>query len=71
MVSPLAVLDFDDEGRMRLLHCMPGVSVADVASATDFDLLVPSEVEEIPAATPEELEILRRVVDPAGVLRRR
>jgi glutaconate CoA-transferase subunit B len=71
VVSPLAVLDFDDDGCLRLLHCMPGVSAGDVVSATDCELVIPSDVQEIPAVTPDELEILRRVVDPTGVLRRR
>jgi hypothetical protein len=40
-------------------------------SATGFDLVIPPDVPEIPPVTSEELEILRRVVDPGGVLRRR
>jgi glutaconate CoA-transferase subunit B len=70
IVSPLAVLDFDDEGRMRLRHCMPGVTVQQVKEATSVELVIPINIEEIPRLTRDELEILRGKVDPSGVLRR-
>jgi glutaconate CoA-transferase subunit B len=70
VVTPIAVLDFDDEGLMRLLHPMPGVTPAQVADSTGFDLAPAADPPSaLPGPTPEELEILRRVVDPDGALR--
>lgn len=70
VVTPLAVLDFDPAGVMRPLHLMPGVAAAEVAAATGFELAPPAdEPTPLPAPDPEELEILRRVVDPDGTLR--
>jgi glutaconate CoA-transferase subunit B len=71
VVSPLAVLDFDDDSHvMRLRHTMPGVTVGQVQAATGFELLVHPDVSPVPEPTPEELRVLREVIDPAGALRR-
>jgi glutaconate CoA-transferase subunit B len=70
VVSPLAVLDFDDEHAMRVRHTMPGVTVQQVQDATGFDVLVHPDVCPIPEPDHEELRILREVIDPRGVLRR-
>lgn len=70
VVSPIAVLDFDAEGRMRLLHPLPGVTPAQVAEATGFELAPRAEAPSpLPVPTADELEVLRRVVDPEGSLR--
>ncbi|MDA8371157.1 MAG: CoA-transferase [Nocardiopsaceae bacterium] len=67
VVTDLAVLDFaTDDRRMRLRSVHPGVSVADVVSATGFDLAVPDDVPTTRMPTAQELAELRRL-DPDGL----
>lgn len=71
VTSPLAIMDFDPEtGHMRLKSVHSGHTVAEVVSNTGFELIIPDDVPITPEPTKEELEILRRVVDTTGVLRR-
>jgi len=70
-VTPLAILDFEERSkRLRLASVHPGVTVAQVVASTGFPLIVPDEVPTTAAPTAGELEILRRRVDPQGLLRR-
>jgi acyl CoA:acetate/3-ketoacid CoA transferase beta subunit len=65
VVSNLGVFDFDTPDRvMRLASVHPGVTVADVVAATGFELVVPDSVPETRLPTPEELDLLRNVLDP-------
>ena len=47
----------------------PGVTVDEVVEATGFALVVPDEVPETRMPTPEELDLLRTVLDPGGPAR--
>jgi glutaconate CoA-transferase subunit B len=70
-VTPLAILDFEDGSkRLRLCSVHPGVTVDQVVAATGFGLIVPARVPETERPSPQELEVLRARVDPAGLLRR-
>lgn len=72
VVTPLAVMDFEDETKhMRLRSYHAHSSVAEVRANTSFDLLVPGDVGVTPPPTDEELTVLRGVVDRQGVLRTR
>ena len=65
VVSNLGVFDFETPDRtMRLCSHHPGVSVADLAAATGFALTIPPDVGETRLPTPEELELIRVVLDP-------
>jgi glutaconate CoA-transferase subunit B len=67
--SPLGVFDFDaQQGSMRILSLHPGVTVAQVQAATGFEMIVPATIEETPPPSEVELAVLRRRVDPAGLL---
>jgi glutaconate CoA-transferase subunit B len=69
-ITPLAVLDFDDETkRMRLCSVHGGVSVDQVRAQTGFELIVPTKIPTTALPTDEELAILRERVDPQGLLR--
>lgn len=70
VVTPLAVLDFDDDGRLRLVSVHRGHSVEEVRERTGCELTVAAGAGETPAPTPEELRLLREVIDPYGELRR-
>ncbi|GBC81797.1 3-oxoadipate CoA-transferase subunit A [bacterium HR10] len=69
VVTDLAVMDFDDEGRMRLVSLHPGVTVEQVRERTGFELLIPTLVPTTPPPTREELQLLRTRVDRRGLLR--
>ena len=67
VVTNLAVLDFETpDHRMRLRSVHPGVTVDEVVAATGFELVVPDEVLESRLPTPDELELIAGVIDPAG-----
>ena len=71
VVSNLGVFDFETpDHRMRLRSFHPGVTVDDIAAATGFELAVPADVTETRLPTPEELDLIRVVLDP-GCLRDR
>jgi acyl CoA:acetate/3-ketoacid CoA transferase beta subunit len=68
VVSNLGVFDFETpDHRMGLRSVHPGVSVAEVVEATGFELVVPAEVPETRLPTPEELDLIRTVLDPRGL----
>jgi acyl CoA:acetate/3-ketoacid CoA transferase beta subunit len=68
VVSNLGVFDFDTPGhRMRVRSVHPGVTVEEVVSATGFELVVPSDVGETRLPTPEELDLIRTVIDPSAL----
>jgi hypothetical protein len=67
VVTDLAVLDFDTpDHSMRLASVHPGVSVADVVEKTGFTLTFTEPVPVTRRPTPEELDLLRRVIDSEG-----
>jgi acyl CoA:acetate/3-ketoacid CoA transferase beta subunit len=71
VVSNLGVFDFETpEHTMRLRSVHPGVSVDEVTGATGFALVVPPDVPETRQPTPEELELIRTVLDPRGLRER-
>jgi glutaconate CoA-transferase subunit B len=63
--TDLAVLGFDQDGRMEVVSVHPGVSLDDVRAATGFELGVRSAAETEPPSE-AELATLRRV-DPTGL----
>lgn len=71
VVSDLGVFDFEGEGgAMRILSLHPGVSFEQVQKATGFALANPGADLQVTAApTPEELHVIRNVIDPHGMRR--
>jgi acyl CoA:acetate/3-ketoacid CoA transferase beta subunit len=67
VVSNLGVFDFETPDRsMRLRSVHPGVAVEEVVAATGFPLAVPDDVPTSRLPTPEELKLIREVIDPDG-----
>ncbi len=67
VVSDLGVFDFatpDHSMRPASLH--PGVSLDEVREATGFALTIAEDVPPTREPTPEELRLIREVIDPAG-----
>jgi acyl CoA:acetate/3-ketoacid CoA transferase beta subunit len=68
VVSNLGVFDFETPDRtMRLRSLHPGVAVDEIRAATSFTLSIPDDVEETRLPTPEELTLLRTVLDPGSL----
>ncbi|HEX7444602.1 MAG TPA: CoA-transferase, partial [Acidimicrobiales bacterium] len=68
VVSNLGVFDFATPDRsMRLVSVHPGVTVDEVVESTGFPLLVGDDVTGTRDPTPEELHLLRTVLDPRGL----
>lgn len=70
VVTPLCVMDFEDENkRMRLKSLHPGVKLDDVVEKTGFELVIPDHVPETEPPTAVELQVLRTRIDVRGSLR--
>jgi acyl CoA:acetate/3-ketoacid CoA transferase beta subunit len=68
VVSNLGVFDFETPDRtMRLRSFHPGTTVDDIVRATAFGLTIPDDVAETRPPTPEELDLLRTVLDPGSL----
>ena len=68
MVSNLGMFDFETpDHTMRLRSVHPGVTVEEIVGATGFELTVPSDVPSTRPPTPEELTLIRDVLDPRGL----
>ena len=52
---------------MRLVSVHPGVSVAEVVASTGFDLAIDGDVPQTRMPTPDELRLIRDVIDPRGL----
>jgi glutaconate CoA-transferase subunit B len=68
LVSDLGQFDFA-EGRMRLTHLHPGVTIERVLAKTGFPLDIHPDLQETAAPTRNDLRLLREVIDPLGVRR--
>ena len=70
-VTPLCVMDFDDEDKyLRLRSVHPGVTPDEVQAQTGFPLRRLPDTPVTEAPTDEELDVLRTRVDPDGRLRK-
>lgn len=68
VVSNLGVFDFETpDHTMRLRSFHPGTTVEDIGGATAFALTIPDNVAETRLPTPEELDLLRTVLDPGSL----
>ncbi|MDI3387528.1 CoA-transferase [Streptomyces sp. B-S-A8] len=72
VITDLGVFDFETPDRsMRLRSLHPGVTVDQVREATGFALVVPEDdVPYTRAPEPEELRLIRQVIDPKGLRER-
>jgi glutaconate CoA-transferase subunit B len=70
VVTPLCVMDFEEETkRMRLKSLHGGVSVDQVVDNTGFELIVPAGVPQTEPPSAAELHVLRTRIDVRGALR--
>jgi glutaconate CoA-transferase subunit B len=70
VITDRCLLDFHPEtGEMRLAALYPGSTVEDVQAEVGFALAVAPEVGEVAPPSAEELRIMRKELDPAGLYR--
>jgi len=63
----LGVYGFNLETKkMELAALHPGVTLAEIQSSSQFEILMPETIEETQPPTKKELEILRKI-DPLGI----
>lgn len=68
VVSDLGVFDFATPDRsMRLASLHPGVTVEQVREATGFGLMTGQDIPYTREPCPEELRLIREVIDPGGL----
>jgi glutaconate CoA-transferase, subunit B len=70
VLTPLGVLGFGPDRRLRIEQTGPGHTVAEIQERTGFEIKAAAGVTEMAGPTEEELEVLRTRIDVAGVLRR-
>jgi len=67
VITQLAVYGFDDETtRLKLISLHPGVSLEEVKSSSEFELMIPEKIEKTEPPSREDCAILREI-DPLGV----
>lgn len=72
VITQLGIMGFDEESsHMMLVSTHPGVGVEQVKENTGFSLTLPKNVPTTKPPTAEELSILRKDIDPAGIVLKR
>jgi hypothetical protein len=66
LISDLGQFDFLN-GRMRLTHLHPGVSLERVRAKTGFPLELATPLQTTKPPTSQELSLLRKQIDPLGI----
>jgi glutaconate CoA-transferase, subunit B len=67
VVTDLAVYGFDVDGEMEVQSLHPGVSLEQLRGAMAWEPRVAAEMGITEPPTTEELELIRRELDPAGI----
>jgi glutaconate CoA-transferase subunit B len=69
IITPRAIFTFDASGRAQLSGVFKGTSAEWVKENTGFSFATAPDFSELTEPTEEELSVLRREIDPDGVLR--
>lgn len=69
VITQLGVYGFDDlTKKMKLISLHPGVCLEEVEENSNFDIAVPHHVNVSSEPTEHELQILRKEIDPTGIV---
>ena len=69
VITQLGIMGFDEKTkRMKILSTHPGITVDQIKHASGFELLVADNVTLTDAPSDKELKILKKQVDPAGLI---
>jgi len=72
VITTMGVLRFDENSKEMCLHRYhPGLSIDQVKENTGWDLKVSQDAKETEPPTIEEVEILRKELDPQGIFLRK
>jgi glutaconate CoA-transferase, subunit A len=70
LITNLGVFELDHERRqLELVGLQPGVSLDELRGQTGFEVVVAERCETLAPPSAEELDVLRREVDPLGICR--
>jgi glutaconate CoA-transferase subunit B len=68
VITQLGVYDFNEESKRLQLNALhPGVTLQQIQEASDFEILIPGEINYSQEPTVEQLRILREI-DPQGLV---
>ena len=68
-LTNLGVMKFDEKTkRMKLESVHPGISVEQVQQNTGFELVISGKVPETELPTVEQIELIRKRIDPQGIM---
>ena len=67
IITDLAVMRFDDTGELYVETLHPGVTRAEVQEATGWELSFSDDLGTTPTPDPDEIRLLREVLDPKGL----
>jgi glutaconate CoA-transferase subunit B len=69
VITQLGMYGFDDvTKRLKLISLHPGVTIDEVKENSSFDILLSSKIMTSPEPVSTDLKILRREIDPAGIV---
>jgi acyl CoA:acetate/3-ketoacid CoA transferase beta subunit len=67
VITQLGVYEFDGETKkIKLISAHPGVTVEEIKTNTEFDIIMPEKIEATKTPTEEEVKILQEI-DPLGI----
>jgi glutaconate CoA-transferase subunit B len=69
VITQLGLYGFDDKTkRLKLISLHPGVSIDEIRDNSGFEILLPAKVTTSHEPSDKDLKILRREIDPAGIV---
>jgi acyl CoA:acetate/3-ketoacid CoA transferase beta subunit len=69
VITQLGVYGFDDvTKKLKLVSIHPGVTKEQIKENSSFEIIIPDKVAISPEPTDEDLRILRKEIDPAGMV---
>lgn len=69
VITQLGIYGFDKESkRLKLISLHSGISIDDVRENSNFEIIIPNEIETSPEPTEQQLKILREEIDPASIV---
>lgn len=67
VITDLGVFSFDTDRRLKVDSLHAGVTPEEIMAKTDFSLEFPSPISATPPPTEEELNLIRREIDPLSI----
>lgn len=69
VITQLGVYGFDETTkRLKLISLHPNSSLDEIKENSSFNIIIPDRVERSPEPSQQDLNILRREIDPAGIV---